>query len=64
MTVAIQPHRKMGDAAIERRHDLCRCVFKGSRRTEDGHDAIAGKALNNAALLAHGVIHQLRKAAH
>jgi len=24
MTVAIQPHRKTGDAAIERRHDLCR----------------------------------------
>jgi hypothetical protein len=41
-----------------------RGVFQGNWRTEDCHDAIASKALNDAALLAHGVIHQLRKAAH
>ena len=41
-----------------------RRVFEGDRRAKDSHDAVAGKALDDAALLAHGVIHQLRKAAH
>ena len=41
-----------------------RRVFECDRRAEDRHDAVAGKALNDAALLAHGVVHQLRQAAH
>src|ERR1700721_830453 len=39
------------------------CVFKGSRRTEDGHDAIAGKALKTAPLSATGAINQFEEAA-
>ena len=41
-----------------------RRVFERDRRAEDRHDAVAGKALHDAALLAHGIVHQLRKAAH
>ena len=50
--------RKRGTTRPQRR------VFEGHRRAEDRHDAVAGETLNDAALLAHGVIHQLRKAAH
>src|SRR6476469_1408998 len=41
-----------------------RRIFEGDRRAEDRHNAVAGKALYDAALLAHRVVHQLREAAH
>ena len=41
-----------------------RRVLERDRRAEDRHDAVAGKALDHAALLAHGFFHQLRQASH
>ena len=34
-----------------------RRVFKGDRRAEDRHDAVACKILNDATLLTHGIGH-------
>ena len=41
-----------------------RRVLERNWRAENRHDAVAGKALNDAALLTHGFVHQLRQAAH
>jgi hypothetical protein len=41
-----------------------RRIFECDRGAEDRHNAVAGKALYDAALLAHRVVHQLREAAH
>ncbi len=41
-----------------------RRIFERNRRTEHRHDALAGKALHDAALFAHGFVHQLRQAPH
>jgi hypothetical protein len=41
-----------------------RCILKCNRRTKDCHDAVAGKALHDAALLAHSLIHKLGQAPH
>jgi hypothetical protein len=40
------------------------CVFKRDQRAEDRHEAVATKAPDNAALLAYGFVHQLRRAPH
>jgi len=41
-----------------------RRILECDRRAEHGHDAVAGKTLDDAALLADCILHQLRKAAH
>ena len=51
-------HRKRRAARPQRR------VLERDRRTEHGHDAIAGKTLDDAAVLVHGIFHQLGEAAH
>jgi hypothetical protein len=39
-------------------------VLERDRRPEDCHDAVAGERLYHAALLAHGVVHQILQSGH
>ena len=41
-----------------------RRILKGDVRAEDCHDPVPGKTLHDAALLAHGIAHQIREAPH
>src|SRR4029077_3616836 len=60
--------RSGGPKTLENRQSRAtspqRRVFECNRGAEDRHNAVAGKALYDAALLAHRVVHQPREAAH